>query len=198
MNSGQNVWTFCHNLPHAQTLKNFLRYSVNVGVQSGQSRSLPVRAWISPTLTSCHHQSALAPSCLSFPHPLMLLHNGCRLFLDQSQLTQSCNFRHEKLTLVVFFLSSGDSLPFPICYPGPLWPLFHTTCYQSEMFAHNNWKQKVKCSSYINDQCFIISWKCELFFHFLGTGYNKQLVGCCLWNMSVLHGPYFEMIILKR
>lgn len=107
MNSGQNVWTFCHNLPHAQTLKNFLRYSVNVGVQSGQSRSLPVRAWISPTLTSRHHQSALAPSCLSFPHPLILLHNGCRLFLYQSQLTQSCNFRHEKLTLVVFFCLLG-------------------------------------------------------------------------------------------
>lgn len=25
-----------------------------------------------------------------------------------------------------------------------------------------------------------------------------QLGGCYLWNMSVSHGPYFEMIILKR
>lgn len=108
-----------------------------------------------------------APGCFSFPHTLIHLHKRCRL-----RLYQSCNFRHVKLTLVVFFLSSGNLLPFPTCYPGPLWPLFHTTCYQSEMFAHNNWKQKVKFSSYINDQCFITSCKCEPFFSFLRTGYN--------------------------
>lgn len=97
------------------------------------------------------------------------------------------------------FLSSGDSLPFPICYPGPLWPSFHTTCYQSEMFAHNNWEQKVKCSSYINDQCFITSWKFELFFHFLGTGYNtvRRVLPlkhvCFAW--ALFWNDYFEKVV---
>lgn len=197
MNSGQNVWTFCHNLPHAQTLKNFLRYSVNVGVQSGQSPSLcqsldfPYPDLPSPSICPGPELSQLPTPSHASPQWLQAIPVPVSTYTVLQLPSWKAHFSG-------IFLSSGDSLPFPICYPGPLWPLFHTTCYQSEMFAHNNWKQKVKCSSYVNDQCFIISWKCELFFHFLGTGYNKQLVGCCLWNMSVLHGPYFEMIILKR
>lgn len=125
------------------------------------------RAWIPPTLTSCHHQSALPLAVSAFPHPLIRLHKRCRLCLYWS-----CNFRHIKLTLVVFFFVFWKLTAFPTCYPGPLWPLFHATCYQSEMFAHNNWKQRVKFSSYIHDQCFITSCKREPFFPFLGTGYN--------------------------
>lgn len=107
------------SVPHAQTSSNFLKYSVKRGSEWMEQVPHCVRAWIPPTLTSCHHQSAPPLAVSAFPHPLIRLHKRCRLCLYWS-----CNFRHVKLTLVVFFLSSGNSLPSPHAIQGLCGPYF--------------------------------------------------------------------------